>query len=105
MSTTVTDNPARQRYEIHADGVLAGFVEYRPHGSVVDFVHTEMLPGFEGRGLAASVVAQALDEVRRRGWHVQPECPYVRRFIVRHPAYHDLVVAGARDELFADEPA
>jgi predicted GNAT family acetyltransferase len=94
MSTQVRDNPGESRYEIHEDGRLAAFTAYELRGSLIDFVHTETQAGFEGRGLARALVQQTLDDVRRRGLHVRPFCPYVRAFIAKNPEYRDLV----RDE-------
>ncbi|MFC6714248.1 GNAT family N-acetyltransferase [Branchiibius cervicis] len=33
----------------------------------------------------------ALDDLREKGVHVVPSCPYVRRWIDQHPEYADLV--------------
>jgi predicted GNAT family acetyltransferase len=98
MASTVRDNPDQHRYELHEDGRLAAFTEYRLHGEVADFVHTETCDGFDGRGLAGTLVQQALDDARRRGWQVRPSCPYVRSWIGKHPEYVDLVPAAARAE-------
>jgi len=49
----------------------------------------------EGRGLAARLVAGALDDIRARGLHVVPICPFVSSYISRHPDYGDLVARKA----------
>ena len=67
----------RAGYEIHADGDLAGIEDYTTSGDVVSFNHTEIYPAFEGFGLAAILVRQALDDLRARGLKVHPVCPYV----------------------------
>lgn len=97
MTTTVRDNAGEHRYEIWEDGTLAGFVVYELDGGFADFVHTETLAGFEGRGLASTLVRDALDDARRRGWQVRPFCPYVRGFIERHGEYLDLVPWDSRE--------
>jgi len=88
---TVTDNPEASRFEISVDGKLAGFTEYVDKGQVLVFPHTEVFDEFEGQGLAAILVTGALDDVRAKGRLIQPECPYVRRFLRMHPDYKDLV--------------
>jgi len=90
-NVAVVDSPDEQRYEILADGELAGFAEYRPRPGRLVFTHTETLPGFEGHGLASRLIRDALDDVRRRGLKATPVCPFVRRFIEDHPEYADLV--------------
>jgi predicted GNAT family acetyltransferase len=96
MTTSVRDNPDSGRYEIYDDGALAAFTEYTVDGTVADFVHTETLDGFTGRGLAGQLVREALDEARSRGWRVRPFCPFVRAFIGKHPEYVDLVPEADR---------
>jgi predicted GNAT family acetyltransferase len=91
MSNEVVHNPQEQRYEIHVDGVLAGFTIAEERGDTVLFPHTEVFDEFEGQGLASVLVAGALDDVRGRGKRVVATCPYVRRFISKHADYQDLV--------------
>ena len=88
---TVVNNPETSRYEISVDGVLAGFTEYYEEGDILVFPHTEIAPDFNGQGLAAILVTQALDDVRAKGRLIRPDCPYVAAFIAKHPDYQDLV--------------
>ena len=37
------------------------------------------------------LVRGALDDVRRKGMTVGPQCPFVANFIAEHPEYADLV--------------
>ncbi|MEU8340107.1 GNAT family N-acetyltransferase [Spirillospora sp. NPDC048832] len=93
MSTEVTDNPGQSRYEITVDGDLAGFVEYeRGEGSVV-FIHTEVDPAFEGKGIGGALARGALDDVRAKGQSVVPLCPFIKKWIGKHPDYQDLVAS------------
>lgn len=88
---SVADVPERNRYEITADGRLAGFCEYTVTDGLITFTHTEVFGEFSGRGLAGTLVAAALDDVRRQGLRARPLCPYVAAYIKRHTAYADLV--------------
>jgi uncharacterized protein len=36
-------------------------------------------------------VSGALDDIRTRGLHIVPVCPFVERFIQHHPEYDDLI--------------
>jgi predicted GNAT family acetyltransferase len=88
----VTDAPDRRRYEAHVDDELAGVLEYAiPRGRIV-MIHTEVLPKYEGRGIAAAIVRFALDDARRRNLRVIVSCPYVDSYLKRHPKDNDLVV-------------
>lgn len=88
---SITNQDARQRYEIAVAGELAGFVDYRAQGASVALVHTEVLPQFEGRGLAGRLAEFALEDVRRQGAKVVPTCSYIAKYIQRHPQVQDLV--------------
>lgn len=94
MSTNkVVHNTDEQRYEIHVDGILAGFTQAKDKSGtdVVVFPHTEVFEQFEGQGLASELVAGALDDVRVRGKKISPKCPYVARFVQKHSDYADLL--------------
>jgi predicted GNAT family acetyltransferase len=91
MTNSVVHNPEEQRYEIHVDGVLAGYTEAREDGDVITFPHTKVLDEFEGQGLASELVGQALDDVRSRGKKIIATCAYVDRFVKKHPDYADLL--------------
>jgi predicted GNAT family acetyltransferase len=86
-------NDAQHRYEIHADGQLAGHLAWRDQGGVLDLVHTEIEPAFEGRGLASQLVKFALDDARQGGRRIRPSCSYVATWLQRHAEYQDLVAA------------
>ncbi|KAA5834528.1 GNAT family N-acetyltransferase [Saccharopolyspora hirsuta] len=92
----VADNPDAERFEIRADGELAGFAEYKLRPTSIAFVHTEVDPRFGGRGLGGILVRAALDSARERGLAVLPYCPFVRRWISNHADYLDLVPADKR---------
>lgn len=96
MESTVTNNADRSRYEVHADGELAGFAAYELRDGTIVFPHTEVFDAFSGKGLASVLVRRALDDVRERGGlTVVPECPFVASWIEKHPDYQDLVASEA----------
>jgi predicted GNAT family acetyltransferase len=88
----VQDNPGESRYELVLDENVVGEILYRLAPDRVVLLHTEVLPSLENKGLGARLVAGALDDIRARGLHVVPICPFVRSYIRRHPDYADLVV-------------
>jgi len=92
MSTEITDNAERGRYEIRVDGDLAGFAEYRSRPGKIVFTHTEVDPAFEGQGIGSALARGALDDVRAKGLPVVPLCPFINGWIKKHPDYQDLVV-------------
>jgi predicted GNAT family acetyltransferase len=87
----VTDRPNELRYEIEEDGEVAGFLMYRVEPGVLELVHTDVDPKWEGKGVGAALVKGTLDDVRARGLKIRPYCPFVAAYIRRHPEYEDLV--------------
>ena len=95
----ITDNADLHRYEIHVDGELAGFAEYKLHGDHVTFTHTEVDDAFEGQGLGSKLARGALDGASAAGLAVHPACPFIARYIKRHPKpYLDLVPEDLRSK-------
>ena len=87
----VRDDLDNDRYVIEVDGELAGFADYRIKGDRQLFVHTEIFPSFEGRGLGSRLAAQALADVRSIGRVIVPYCPFIAAYIKRHPEYNEFV--------------
>ncbi|MFC4944554.1 GNAT family N-acetyltransferase [Pseudonocardia sp. GCM10023141] len=94
--SVVRDNPDESRFEIEVDETPAGFAEYVATPGRITFTHTEIDPGFSGKGLAGVLIRTALDAARDQGLSVLPLCPFVRSFIAKHPEYVELVPAGSR---------
>ena len=93
MDYTVALSADSSRYEIALDGETLGFADVRWSGDRAVFPHTEVSPRFRGHGVAAKLVAAALDDVRQKGLTVVPHCWYVAEFIDRNPAYQDLLAS------------
>jgi len=87
--TEVHDSPDQSRYEITADGALAGFAEYRLRGKRITFFHTQIDDAYGGRGLGGTLVKHALDDARARGLTAVPLCPFFKAWIAKHPEYAD----------------
>jgi len=99
MTTAVTDDAARKRYEITEDGEQVGFLTYRLGDGFIDMIHSEVDRKHSGRGLAGILVRFALDDARARGLAVVPFCPYVASFIAEHrDEYVDLVPEERREQ-------
>ena len=92
LVATVIENEERERYEVTVDGALAGFAQYERRDGRTVFNHTEIDPEFEGKGLGGQLVKFALDSEREAGRSIVPLCPFVRRYLERHPEFDDLVV-------------
>jgi len=92
----VTDNSAAQRYEAHADGREAGYIDYRVRDGRITLVHTEVHDDFEGKGVGSTLVKGALAQAAEAGLELLPVCPFVASYVKRHPEYVDFVPASER---------
>jgi predicted GNAT family acetyltransferase len=95
MQPVIIDAQDAHRYEASLEGDLAGFIDYIEKRGRLALIHTEVLPGHEGHGVASSLVKFALADARGRGLLVIASCPYVRAYVERHPDTHDIVVGMA----------
>ena len=93
----VVHAPEASRYELCDGDRLIGEAAYHRRDGRIAFTHTEVDEALEGRGLGSRLVATALDDARSEGLEVVPLCPFVARFIDRHPEYQEVVAADYRE--------
>ena len=89
-ASPVGNNPARNRFELDADGRVA-VAYYRLSPGVITFTHTEVPAELSRRGIGSSLARGALDQVRAQGLKVIAQCPFIGAFISKHPEYGDLL--------------
>lgn len=89
---SVTRNIAEDRYELKIDNDVAVAV-YHEQGHIVTLTHTEVPGAREGQGVASKLIAGALDDVRRRGLKIVPECRFVAAYVQRHPQVQGLLAS------------
>ncbi|MBW8830414.1 MAG: N-acetyltransferase [Burkholderiales bacterium] len=87
----IKHNTERKRFETTVEGQLC-VADYRLADGVMVMTHTLVPRPVEGRGIAASLVAAALDHVRKHNLKVDPQCSYVRDYMHRHPETQSLHV-------------
>ncbi|HEU0058866.1 MAG TPA: GNAT family N-acetyltransferase [Hyphomicrobiaceae bacterium] len=90
----IRNNAALHRYELETE---AGFAvaNYRPLPGAIAIFHTEVPLPLRGRNIGVRLVRGALEDVRRQGMKVVPQCSFVRAFMARHPEYQDLLATEA----------
>ena len=98
MDLEVADNPDKERFEVVADGELAGFVQYHLRDDEVALTHTQTDDRFRGQGIASYLVQLSLDAARERRLAVLPYCPFVRSWISGHREYADLIPPDRRQQ-------
>ena len=92
MPETLTDNPARHRFELGSGGA-SGFVDYRRSGSTLFLNHAEVPTALAGQGVGTRLVRATLELIRSRGERMVPVCPFIEAVVRRYPEYADLGAA------------
>ena len=86
MSLDVQHNQNSHQYSAKVQGDEA-VVTYMEEGDAVVFTHTLVPESMRGQGVGEELVRQAVEEARGRGREVLASCPFVQRFLERHPEY------------------
>lgn len=92
---TIRNNPERNRFEVLADDTVIGQAAYVDDVGEAQriFYHTVINEEYGGQGLAGMLAAQALDETVAAGLMIVPVCPYIKKYLAKHPGYAANVLA------------
>jgi predicted GNAT family acetyltransferase len=88
-AASVTDNPARHRFELAVDGQTA-FAVYHREAGVLTITYVESPVALRGSGVAGQLMQGVLEQARAEGLKVVPVCGYAAAYMKRHPEYGDL---------------
>jgi hypothetical protein len=86
----VVDNPEENQFQARVGGQVA-FVAYLRRGDTIFFTHTEVPAALEGRGLGSLLAKSVLERARAEHWRVVARCPFIAKYIERHPEYQALL--------------
>lgn len=87
-------NDLMKRYELIIEGKTA-VLEYQEQGpDLLVFHHTLVPHELRGRNVAAILTRYALDDARRQGKKVVPQCSYVAAYVQRNQDYAELLAPG-----------
>jgi predicted GNAT family acetyltransferase len=86
----IVDNPEETRFEADIDGHIA-FVSYLRRDDTIFFTHTEVPQELEGRGIGSALARAVLDRARAEHWRVVARCPFIAKYVERHPEYQSLI--------------
>ena len=93
MNLTVVDNTDSSRFEARTDDdAVAGWVDYRRRPDSLTLVHTEVDGSYHGEGVGSRLVSATLSAASDEGVTVINECPFITRFMQRHPGEYSFVV-------------
>ena len=86
----VVNNESARRFEITVEG-HTGFLQYARTGERINLLHTEVPPELGGRGVGGTLARGALDFARAAGLKVEATCPFVKKYLEKHPEYASLL--------------
>lgn len=92
MNGEIRHEPTRGRFTLEMDGAVAYLIYREVAAGTLDFDHTFVPPALRGGGVASRLTEHALRYARAQGAKVIPSCPFVARYIERHPEFRDLTV-------------
>ena len=90
MSYAITNNTETNQFELTTEGKTA-IVEYELEDNQIAFLHTEVPPQLEGRGIGSALAKHVLEYAKEKHLQVKPYCPFIRTYIERHPEYQSLL--------------
>jgi len=94
MALEIVHNPEARRFEVAVDGHLA-VLEYIRGDRRLALVHTLVPEALGGQGIGGQLARAGLEYARREGLAVDPVCPFVARYLEKHPEYHELLEPAA----------
>lgn len=83
-------NPDAHQFEVRDGESVIGKAEYveTPDGTQRIFFHTEVDEAYAGQGLAVQLAQLALETTVADGRRIVPVCPFIARYVQKHPEYH-----------------
>ncbi len=87
----VQHDPSHHRFFLDVAGGTAE-LSYRPLGSgTLELLHTGVPEAAAGQGIGGKLANAAFAWARQNGLKLVPTCPFVRKWLERHPDEQDLV--------------
>lgn len=99
LDYAIRDDPENHRYVLEVGGMRAGSAVYHKRNGKYIFVHTEVDPEHEGRGLGSALARHVLDEMKAKGETIVPICPFISAYIKRHNEYQEIVDQNLLDRV------
>lgn len=83
--------PAAHRFVARTAGVEAVLEYATLDAKTLDYHHTFVPQALRGGGIASQLTEYALRYARDHGFRVRPTCPFVARYLQRHPEFQSVV--------------
>ncbi len=82
---------AAHRFVARIGGVEAVLEYAAVDFKTLDYHHTFVPPALRGGGVASQLTEYALRYARDNGFKVRSTCPFVARYLTRHPEFRPLI--------------
>ena len=82
----ITDNASKKQFELVSGGYTSR-IEYMLVGNKIFLTHTEVPTELEGKGIGSKIVKLVLEEIESRKLKLIPLCPFVAKYISKHPEW------------------
>ena len=93
MSGDVEHEIERQRFVARHPEGTGELVYRRTAAGAIDLVHTGVDPRLRRRGIGESLIRAALAYARANRLRVIPTCPFIARWLEKHPGERDVVAS------------
>jgi len=87
----IRHEPAAHRFVARTAGVEAVLEYATIDAKTLDYHHTFVPHALRGGGIASQLTEYALRYAHENGLKVRPTCPFVARYIQRHPEFQSVV--------------
>lgn len=87
ITITFAETEMRGRYRATLEGIdgVAELVILKVTPELIVAFHTEVPDSMGGYGVARALVAQLINDARKKGQRIVPFCPYFKAFAQKHP--------------------
>jgi predicted GNAT family acetyltransferase len=86
----IFNNTQLGRFETEIDGELA-YIEYRFYKGAIALMHTFAPEFVRGKGVSSMLAKFALEYIKEQNLSLMVYCPFVAKYIKRHPQYGSLI--------------
>lgn len=91
LEEQVVDAADAHRFELRGNTGEVAVLAYRRSPGMLHLLDTQVPPSLEVKGYGSALVRAALEQAKREGVAVGAVCPFVRRWVQRHPEYATMV--------------
>ena len=90
VNIDLIQNEKENRFELHYNNHFA-YIDYEVDGNVWKLPHTIAPEELRGTGVAKALTLKVFALLKAKGVKIQPICSYLHGFIVKNPAWKEMV--------------